>query len=41
MESRFTFSHKLAAAFAVVVLFALAVALVAVLALRDVVASKD
>jgi methyl-accepting chemotaxis protein len=41
MESRFTFSQKLAGGFAVMVLLALAVAAVAVVALRDVVASKD
>jgi methyl-accepting chemotaxis protein len=41
MESRFTFSQKLAGGFAVMVLLALAVAAVAVIALRDVVASKD
>jgi methyl-accepting chemotaxis protein len=41
MESRFTFSQKLAAAFTAVALVALAVAAVAVLALREVVRSKD
>ncbi len=41
MNRSFTFSQKLAAGFAVVVLFALAVATVAVLALRDVVARND
>jgi methyl-accepting chemotaxis protein len=41
MESRFTYSQKLAAGFAAVVLVAIAVAAVAVLALGEVVQSKD
>jgi methyl-accepting chemotaxis protein len=41
MESRLTFAQKLAAGFAVVVLLAVAVTVVAVAALRDVVTTKD
>jgi methyl-accepting chemotaxis protein len=41
MDRRFTFSQKLAVGFSAVVLLALAVAVVAILALRQVVASKD
>jgi methyl-accepting chemotaxis protein len=41
MESRFTFAQKLGGGFAAVVLVALAVAAVAVFALREVVQSKD
>jgi methyl-accepting chemotaxis protein len=41
MDWRFTFSQKLAAGFTAVVLLALAVAVVAILSLREVVASKD
>ncbi len=41
MNNRFSFSQKLAAGFAIVVLLALAVAAVAVFALRDVVERKD
>ncbi len=41
MDSRFTFGQKLAAGFAAVVLLAVAVTVIAVVALRQVVASKD
>ena len=41
MESRFTFSQKLAGGFAIVVFLALTSAVVSIVALRDVVARKD